>query len=164
MVLSFRRRAGNRKPDDTEDLMQEARLALWSRLREALDLTDAERYYHNVHRALYNHVRRMAPVHCSEKRFASAIRTVHIAPLESLDAGQSAPPFEDELIARLDADRFLESLEPAERIVLGMKLAGCSQREIAARANVGSESSVSRIMKRVREKYIACMEEPAHAN
>lgn len=74
--------------------MQEARLALWSRLREALDLTDAERYYHNVHRALYNHVRRMAPVHCSEKRFASAIRTVHIAPLESLDAGQSAPPFE----------------------------------------------------------------------
>lgn len=144
--------------------MQEARLALWSRLREALDLTDAERYYHNVHRALYNHVRRMAPVHCPEKRFASAIRTVHIAPLESLDAGQSAPPFEDELIARLDADRFLESLEPAERIVLGMKLAGCSQREIAARANVGSESSVSRIMKRVREKYIACMEEPAHAN
>lgn len=144
--------------------MQEARLALWERLREAASPEDAERYYHNIHRALYGHVRRMAPIHCPEKRFAAVIRTVHTAPLECLVSVQTGQQFEDDLASKLDARRFLESLEPAERLVLRMKLDGCSQREIASRTGVGSESSVSRLMKRVREKYVARLEESVHAN
>ena len=144
--------------------MQEARLALWSRLREALDLTDAERYYHNVHRALYNHVRRMAPVHCSEKRFASAIRTVHIAPLESLDARHAAlashiGPGGDLALrtpSKLHAKN--NALRRFQRFQKAVCVQPCNEFIFKGRCRLPG------IMKRVREKYIACMEEPAHAN
>lgn len=163
LVLGFRRRAGSRKPDDTEDLLQEARLALWRRLRTAETLEDAEKYYQHIHRALYNHVRRMAPVYYPEKRFASGIRTVFVVPWELLHSEELESAFEEELIDSIDMEQFVQTLEPLERYVLQMKLEELSQKEIAGIVANGSESRVSRIMKRIREKYRIFQEGQKHA-
>ena len=78
MVLAFRAKAGNRMPDDTEDLLQEARLALLARLRSAATLDEARRYRLNIHRAMFNHVRRMAAIRISDRQFTARIRSVFI--------------------------------------------------------------------------------------
>ena len=164
MVLSFRRKAGNRKPDDTEDLMQEARLALWMRACAADTPEDAERYFIHVHRALFEYVRGMAAVRVPSKKFTAHIRTVYVLSWESGESDEPDNGFEGELISRLDCQRFLDSLEPLERDILTLKMEGYSQRQIADLLVNGSESRISRLMRGIRDKYIAHGRERIHAS
>ena len=163
LTRQFRARAGNRQPDDTEDLLQEARLGLLHRLRTADTLEDAEKYYRHVHRYLYNHVRRMAPVHFPEKRFSEGIRKLEMVCWEYIGDDEPANSFEEDLINDIALRSFFRSLEPVEQRVLSMKLQECSQKEIATIVANGSESRISRIMKRIRSKYLGFQEDVNHA-
>ena len=163
IVLSFRRKAGNRKPDDTEDLMQEARLALWRRVCAAENPEAAEKYFLHVHRALFDCVRGMAAVSIPSKKFSTHIRNVYVIPWEYTDPDALESQFEGEMIGRLDCQRFLATLEAIERNVLLLKMDGYSQKQIADLLTNGSESRISRIMRRIREKYEVYEGKQAHA-
>ena len=151
----YRYKAGNRLPDDAEDLYQEACCAALMRLRTAGDEAEAEKYFMQVHHAMFEHSRRMAPIHFSEKRFTEGIRTVETVRWQYVDESELTESFEDELIESIDLRRFLDSLEPLERRIATLKTQGCTLREIAEICGVGSESSVSRMLKRIGEKYMA---------
>lgn len=163
LTRQFRARAGNRQPDDTEDLLQEARLGLLHRLRTADTLEDAEKYYTHVLRYLYSHVRRMAPVHFPEKRFSEGVRKLEMVCWEYIGDDEPANSFEDDLINDIDLGYFIRSLEPIEQRVLSMRLQEHTQKEIASIVANGNESKVSRIMKRIRSKYLAFQEDENHA-
>lgn len=124
-------------------------------------MEEAERYYFNILRALHSHVRRMAPVHCSEKKFSSVIRSICILPLEHMETAETQETFEDALTEAIDAQRFLQSLQPQEQTVLQMKL-GYTQREIASSIR-SSESRVSRIIHGIRHKYLLYLEDSDRA-
>ena len=151
----FRYKAGNRHPDDAEDLYQEACCAALMRLRTAEDEAEAEKYFMQVHHAMFEHARRMAPVHFSEKRFTEGIRTVKTVRWQYVDEGELTESFEDELVENMDVHRFLDSLEPPERRIAALRMQGRTLREIAEICGVDSESSVSRMVKRIGEKYMA---------
>ena len=126
-------------------------------------MEEAERYYFNILRALQSHVRRMAPLHCSEKKFSSVIRSICILPIEHLETAETGAELETILPEAIDVQRFQRSLHPLEQQVLQMKLDGYTQREIAASTNI-SESQVSRILKHIRHKYRSSLEDSEHAN
>lgn len=153
MVLAFRAKAGNRMPDDTEDLLQEARLALLARLRSAATMDEARRYRLNIHRAMFNHVRRMAAIRISDRQFTARIRSVFIFSVDESLADLSQPGFENESNARIDTERFMDSLTPLEREIVRLKSLGYTQKQIAERLVHGSESRVSRALGRIRAKY-----------
>ena len=125
-------------------------------------MEEAERYSFNILRALHSHVRRMAPVHCSEKKFSSVIRSICILPLEHMETAETQETFEDALTEAIDAQRFLQSLQPQEQTVLQMKLGGYTQREIASSIR-SSESRVSRISHGIRHKYLLYLEDSDRA-
>ena len=144
--------------------MQEARLALWDRARNAESLEEAEKYFMHVYRALFEHVRRMAALNIPAKKFIACIRTVYILSWDGCEHDEPDRGFEDGLIGSLDCQRFIDSLEPLEKDVLVLKMEGMSQKQIAALLTHGSESRISRIMRRIREKYEIFRREPFRAS
>lgn len=125
------------------------------RLRTAGDEAEAEKYFMQVHHAMFEHSRRMAPIHFSEKRFTESIRTVETVRWQYVDESELTESFEDELVESIDAHRFLESLDPLERRIVTLKMNGHTQREIAKICGVGSESRISRMFDRIGDKYLA---------
>ena len=84
-----------------------------------------------------------------------AWRTVETVRWQYVDESELTESFEDELIESIDLRRFLDSLEPLERRIATLKTQGCTLREIAEICGVSSESSVSRMLKRIGGKYMA---------
>ena len=79
-----------------------------------------------------------------------------------METAETQETFEDALTEAIDAQRFLQSLQPQEQTVLQMKLGGYTQREIASSIR-SSESRVSRIIHGIRHKYLLYLEDSDRA-
>ena len=151
-VHEFHRKGGSRGVDNTEDLIQEARLEFLRHLRRIPDPSQIARCRYHVLGALCTYCRTMAIVQIPKYCFHQTVReVVCVRDVEDTVPCQRTNA-EDEALLNVELDRFLETLTPEEQTVVQMKLDGYTSREIIPVVKAKGEPQMSHLLSKIRKK------------
>lgn len=145
------RLSNNMQASACEDLMQEARIAFLLHIREITSEKDIFMCNRNVQNAIFEHARRMSPIHISKKDFANQRERFEQVP-ESELMEHTIHFDEDTILHNIIWHNFLSRIKPDERMVLFLKAQGYGLVEIQKAVKINSMSKVVRILMKQRQR------------
>lgn len=151
-VNEFHYKGGSRGVDNTEDLIQEARLEFLRHLRRISDPSEIVLCRFHILGALCAYCRTMALVKIPKYCFSQTLRGVQREDGDVASIIEQQETTDDDILFNIELDEFLNSLPPEERIVVRMKLDGYTSREIIPVVEAKGEPQMSRILSRIRKK------------
>lgn len=151
-VYDFHFKGGSRGVDNTEDLIQEARLEFIRHLRRISDPSEIALCRFQVLGALCDYCRAMALVKIPKYCFSQTLRELQREEGDATSIMEERETTDDDALFNLELDDFLKSLPPEERIVVRMKLDGYTSREIIPVVKAKGEPQMSRLLSRIRKK------------
>ena len=160
-VLAIVKRGKACNAENMDDLMQEARLAFLIHLRKIESLDEILWCGKEILAAIWEYWRSMAIVYTSKNRFKGVISSVYRIDTvkEYTEDAPEQCASDGEVIFAAEYHDFLSTLTPREQIVVQMKLAGCTGREIIPVLHLSSEAQMSRLLQGVRKKTRAYFEQ-----
>lgn len=141
----------HRNYGEYDDLLQEARIAFLSYLRNMQESDDIMICKYQIYSALYNYMISMAPVSIPRQIFKDTVKRFSAVPLELAENVCDESRFEDEVDSRLLINAFMETASDFDRKVLEMKLRDCSGKEIVEALGHSKQGYVSRRFSRIKQ-------------
>jgi len=152
IALQVRRVMDKRDIFTLDDLLQEGRIALLRRIRSIEDEKKILLSKKSIRTAMFAYARSMAPVYIPIRKFSREIGRIKNCNYFDI-SGVPASDSEDEIIFMMMYKQFLLDLTREDRLVFQMKAFGYTGRQIMTVGGYAHELIVSRIMKRLRERF-----------
>ena len=151
-VNEFHHKGGSRGVDNTEDLIQEARLEFLRHLRRISDPSEIVLCRFHILGALCAYCRTMALVKIPKYCFSQKLRELECEEGDPTNIIEEQEAMDDDTLFNVVLHDFLGSLPAEEQLVVQMKLAGYTSREIIPVVKAKGEPQMSRLLSRVRKK------------
>lgn len=145
-----------------EDLMQEARIVFLEHIRSMKDMSEVMNCWHDMTHALCLYKEAQFVVKLPHHAYKERHKQYTSIPLDDIDKDYSSPFSTDDILSKVELDRFLDTLGCDERMIVERRLDGFNNREILPFTSIRSEPQFSRrlggIKKKVKRYF---MPEPA---
>lgn len=150
LVLEFHHMGGSQGVDNTEDLLQEARIAFVQHLRRISNESEIPVCRIRILNALHGYCRAMAPVKIPRYCFSKELRKIGRAEPDEIDSTCFVEP--ECVTFPAELSDFADTLTEDERVTLLMKMDGHTSREIIPFVRAKGEPQMSRLLSSVRKK------------